>query len=380
MKVLLLSPFFFPEPISTGKYNAELAKGLADAGHSVDVASAHPIYPQWKVQPTAEQLAGIRTTRGGRFLRFPSNPLLRRAVLELWYLWFVFVYLLRRRKAYDKIIAVFPPSLFMLAVRLLAGRVPVIGIVHDLQGVYAQRESSLLKRSLFSLIKYVESFGFRACEELVFLSQEMRDTSIKEYGLDPTTCHIHYPFVTTRSSKSRNALESLLDPRFKHVIYSGALGEKQAPDQLAQLLERLAAKDIQTHIFSQGPEYDRLRSHYSKIQFHPLVDQEDLEELLARSTIQVIPQVEGSSGGSLPSKLPNLLAAKCKILCISDENSEISNILNMYSKAAVSSSWDIPHLVSVAENLLTASAGDRAQDKALLSKFTLDVLVARICN
>lgn len=378
MKLLLLSPFFYPEPISTGKYNTELAKGLVAAGHEVEVASAHPIYPQWKVNPSTAQLPGVAATRGGLYLWFPRNPLLRRAVLELWYLWFVFVFLLGRRNRYDKIIAVFPPSLFMLAVRLLAHRVPVVGIVHDLQGVYAQREPSLIKRLVFGAIKRVEAFSFRRCESLIFLSQEMMDTSVAEYELDSAACYIHYPFVTTDATPIRDSLDAILSSNNKHIVYSGALGEKQAPDKLAQLLARLATDEVQVHIFSQGPEFERLKKQHAEIFFHPLVDQEDLQELLSRSSIQIIPQIEGSSGGSLPSKLPNLLAANCKILCISDDSSELARILGNYSKAAVSSTWDMSYLEALVDKLLQVHGPQTDEDKELLSKFKLSSLVARI--
>ena len=42
MKILILSPFFFPEPISTGKFNTALAKALRDKGMEVTVICSHP--------------------------------------------------------------------------------------------------------------------------------------------------------------------------------------------------------------------------------------------------------------------------------------------------------------------------------------------------
>jgi hypothetical protein len=47
-RLLLLSPFFFPEPISTGRYNTFLVQALVDKGVHVDVICFHPLYPNWR--------------------------------------------------------------------------------------------------------------------------------------------------------------------------------------------------------------------------------------------------------------------------------------------------------------------------------------------
>jgi hypothetical protein len=133
--ILLLSPFFFPEPISTGKYNAVIAKELSKEVNSIDVLGAHPIYPKWKIEPTDKQLDGITAIRGGRWLKFPNNVLLRRAVLEIWFCLFVFFKIITSGKKYTHIVAIFPPSLFMLCVPFLSKKAKLIGIVHDLQGI-----------------------------------------------------------------------------------------------------------------------------------------------------------------------------------------------------------------------------------------------------
>jgi colanic acid biosynthesis glycosyl transferase WcaI len=65
MKTLFLSPFFFPEHISTGKYNTCLAKALVLAGHDVTVVVSHPIYPNWCAEISNAALPKIEIIRGG---------------------------------------------------------------------------------------------------------------------------------------------------------------------------------------------------------------------------------------------------------------------------------------------------------------------------
>jgi colanic acid biosynthesis glycosyl transferase WcaI len=85
-RLLLLSPFFFPEPISTGRYNTFLVQALVDKGVHVDVICFHPLYPNWRPRRSNKGLNGARISRGGAWMRFPKNNLLRRAVLEAGFL------------------------------------------------------------------------------------------------------------------------------------------------------------------------------------------------------------------------------------------------------------------------------------------------------
>ena len=77
MNILLLSPFFYPEPISTGKYNTDFVKELAKKGHKVTVVCSHPIYPNWKVKKSYSNLNGVEIIRGGKFIKYPKNKMLR---------------------------------------------------------------------------------------------------------------------------------------------------------------------------------------------------------------------------------------------------------------------------------------------------------------
>lgn len=379
--ILLLSPFFYPEPISTGKYNTILLQEICHEVDSSDVMCAHPIYPKWQVEVTSKQLNGVTALRGGAWLKFPSNPLLRRAVLELWFFFYVSFRLALNKKKYSHLVPIFPPSLFMLLVPLLSRKSKVVGIVHDLQSVYAKRDASLIKRFIFGAIKLVEARAFKNCEKLIFLSENMKTVAMSEYNLDETKCFVHYPFVTVDQFCNTNSLEQIIPNEVTSLVYSGALGEKQAPKKLAEFMSYAITNNpnLKAYIFSQGPDFEKLKNDYPSINFHSLVDEDDLPELLMRSSIQILPQETGTSDGSLPSKLPNLLASKCKILCITDRGSELVQILESYSRALVTNSWDKVELTQFSETLLMQESSD-SDDKALLNMFTKKALIKRILD
>ena len=378
--VLILSPFFFPEPISTGKYNTLLASSLNDEGFDVDVLCCHPLYPKWVVEKTVVQLKGTNAIRGGGWLRFPSNTYLRRAILEVWYLLFVFNKLVVRKGKYSHVIVIFPPSLFMMCVPFFVKKAKLIGIVHDLQGIYAGNESNTVKKIIFRLIKRVEKVSFNSCDKLIFLSEDMKRVAENVYDLDAVRNVVRYPFVTIDKFVNNSKLSGTIADGQNTIVYSGALGEKQAPLKLASFMSAFVSKnsDFKAYIFSQGPEYEILRKEFSNISFFPLVDESDLPELLLRSTIQVLPQESGTSDGSLPSKLPNLLASECKILCITDPGSELVRILNGYSLSTVSHVWDNESLIDEAEMLLKSKKVEK--DNNLLKRFTKQALIKTIIH
>jgi len=375
-KILILSPFYYPEKISTGKYNTYLSNELIGKGNDVDVICSYPIYPEWKVGAVDTELEGIKVVRGGKWLVFPRSQILRRAVLELWYMVFVLSKWKVWRNRYDIIVPIFPPSLFFLIVSKFSfDGTKLIGIVHDLQGIYATYKGGRVRSFVFKAIAAVERKTFKGCDKLIFLSNRMRREAVERYSLDDQKSFVHYPFVTINEFNDNGRLIDIIDNEQLTLVYSGALGEKQAPEKLLSYMQRVLDADgeVNAYIFSHGPVFERLKSNckHNRVKFLPLVAEDDLPELILRSTVQIVPQEIGTSDGSLPSKLPNLLAAGGKIVCITDKDSELVTLLADYSKSVVSTSWEDASLVDDTVALLHDSEGSSEKDEGLLRKFSI---------
>jgi hypothetical protein len=189
---------------------------------------------------------------------------------------------------------------------------------------------------LRACIRWVERRSFANCDRLIFLSHSMAERAIRDYDLRRDICSVHYPFQTlpTHKTKITSTLEQTLPATCLNVVYSGALGDKQSPDELLRFMVDVQRRysNAQCHIFSAGPHFERLKHAFQGrvdcyVNFHPLVDEEELGELYARSAVQIIPQAGGTADGALPSKLPNLLAAGVPVFAICDEDSEVARIL-----------------------------------------------------
>ena len=362
LSILTFSPFFYPEPISTGKYNTHVAKALVSEGCSVEVIASYPFYPEWRPKRSAESLEGVRIYRGGSLFPYSKSMIIRRIQLELGFtLHAVRQFLFKRNK--DIVIPIFPPIIFFFFINLLiAKRTKKIGIVHDLLSVMAQFSGTFPKKTLMKIIRFLEKRVFLSCRKLIFVSKSMANHAISEYGLDPSKVLVCYPFVTLEKRDSANALKSLFPSEYKHIVYSGAIGEKQNPYCLLRLFQAIIQKrtDVLCHIFSGGPIFERLKiantPNSDRVLFHDLVQEGDLYELYLRSDIQIIPQKEGSSEGAIPSKLPNIISAGVPVFGISDPASELSELIRESGVGFCADSWDIDTLAVELNNFLEISS------------------------
>ncbi len=352
-RIILISPFFYPELISTGKANQHLAEALVAEGHGVTAVCSHPLYPAWVPTRSRSSIEGIKILRGGAWVRYPKAMPLRRLLLEAWFAVYALRRMVRLRDQADVVVSVLPPSLFAFFLdRLLPRTVRRVAVVHDLQGVLAAQKQSLPRRAIIRLIHAVESRAFRSQDLCIFFSSDMARVAQSSYHLDPTRVAVQYPFVTLPRTEdflvdAPRRLAAIFPPEKLHVVYSGALGYKQNSQQLVAFLQAAAVRhpEVQFHVLSGGPFFDELSVRYRRLQgprveFHPLVAEQDLAELYTRSAIQIIPQAEGTEAAALPSKLPNLLAAGVHLLAICGADSEVGRLIQQAGTGSIVERWD----------------------------------------
>jgi glycosyltransferase involved in cell wall biosynthesis len=278
---------------------------------------------------------------------------------------------------------------FLIVVSLLPPSVKKVGIVHDLQGILGLSGGGWLKRALYRLVHAVEMRAFRSCDTLVVLSRGIAAKIVDEYKLQSDRVLVCYPFVTVRSAARIGMnLADKFPEGFQHVVYSGALGRKQNPYGLFDFFRAAVSQfpQVHFHLFSDGPIFEELQKRHlscpvDRISFHQLVSEADLEELYARSNVQLIPQLENTSEACLPSKLPNILAMGCAILAICPPETELANILQQAACGVTADSWDLDALMQKLRQVLDqAKSQSRQQRQALAAplletQFSLGLLL-----
>lgn len=382
--ILIISPFFFPEPISTGKFNTDFAISLKDKGHNVTILCYHPFYPDWKIKKNKSELEGIKIIRGGKNLVFSKKTIVRRIVLEFSFAFFILRNIKKHQKNKDIIIPVFPPSFaFYSILPFLNKKIQKVGMVHDLQEIYSIGKKGFINKIVHFFIHKIEKKCYRSCNKLVFLSKEMKDHAKDLYNLIEKKLEVQYPFITI-NDKLTNDLDYIFNKNFKNIVYSGALGEKQNPYKLYEFFNyaSLEMENTYFHFFSEGDEINKLKKENtnSKIFFHPLVNRENLVELYHKSDVQVIPQKEGTSKGSLPSKLPNILASQCKVLLITDANSELEKLFIDNNLDFVTNSWNTNSLVECLKEILNKDVNFIHQNQIAKNFFTIDKMIQKVLS
>ncbi|MCG1035342.1 glycosyltransferase [Polaribacter sargassicola] len=381
-KILVLSPFFYPEPISTGKFNTDFVTGLVKKGHNVTVLCFHPFYPSWKVKKSTKELEGVEIVRGGKNLFYTNKTIFRRLILEFGFAFFVLRKLRKHQKGKDIIMPIFPPSFaFYFSLPFFNRNIQKVGMVHDLQEVYSNGKSGFINKVIRFFIHHIEKKCYQNCDKLVFLSNEMKNEAKKLYNLIDKKLEVQYPFITLTDNIT-NDLGELLDENKINIIYSGALGEKQNPNILYDFFNKASSKisNAEFYFFSEGETIKKLKklNNNKKIHFHNLVDKENLEELYGRSSVQIIPQKENTSKGSLPSKLPNLLASGCKVLVITDSKSEIEQFFTDNNLDMIATSWNIDLLIKKLQLLVKKSIDVEHQKQVAKNMFTIDKMILKV--
>ncbi len=394
-QILIVSPFFYPELISTGRANQHLAEAFVAEGHGVTVVCSHPLYPTWVPMASDAQIEGMTILRGGAGVRYPKAMPLRRMVLEAWFALFAARRVLHFRRQAHVVVSILPPSLYVLFLDfLIPTRVRRVAVVHDLQGVLAAQEKSLARRAIIRMIHAVESRVFRSQDLCIFFSSDMARIAQRSYGLDPAKIAVQYPSITLPAFPESigvlpggGRLGTLFPAEKLHVVYSGALGFKQNSQQLVAFLQAAAERnpDVQFHVLSGGPFFDDLRSSYKqrpgpRVQFHPLVAEQELAELYARSAIQIIPQSEGTESAALPSKLPNLLAAGVHLLAICSKGSEVERMIRVAGTGSIATRWDEELFLAKLDEALEVVRREpasvrRARVQPLLDQFSITNMV-----
>lgn len=375
-RVLIISPFFYPEPISTGKYNTDLAINLVKQGHEVHVWCYHPFYPDWKIKKSTKQLKNIVINRGGLYVPFFGKQLIDRFILEISFLFFLFFQKSRTKHAFDNVVFVSPPSLSIFLLKTFKKAKQKVIIVHDLQFIHL--ESKI--KSLAKIVFWFEKKFLSDATKVIFLSTEMKNYFDFSSNKRDVKTFVQLPFVNIKKKQ----LDKLLLKQGVNIVYSGALGAKQSPNKLMSLFDYVAKKepDWNFYVISSGAHFKLINGKNNKknIHFMPLVSVEELYQLYNESTIQIIPQAEGSSAGSLPSKLPNLIFSKTKILAITDFNSDLEAMLNKYPNSKVINNWEEKLFYKSVRALVKQKTYDSSKeiDEICTDYFSIDSLIDKI--
>lgn len=330
MKILLYGINFAPELTGIGKYTGEMAEWLAHQGHSVEVVTAPPYYPEWRVhddyiswrwvREVWGKAANIRVTRCPLWVPAKVTGKTRLLHLASFALTSLPALISAAFRKPDALILVVP-SLATAPAALLVARlwdIPIWLHVQDFE-VDAMLAMDMVGGGgrLRRWALAAESWLLRRFDRTSSISPNMVARLI-EKGVSPERV-VEFPNWVDLDAiyplTGDNSLRAALGVQRNEIciLYSGNMGEKQGIEVVVEAARLLVDRPEFRFVFcGTGSALQRLQQAaqgLKNVAWHPLQPLEKLNELLNAADIHVLPQRAEAADLVMPSKLTGMLAS-----------------------------------------------------------------------
>lgn len=352
MKILIYSINSPPELVGIGKYNAEMANWLKQAGHEVKVITAYPYYPNWQVFKgyksfiwTLDVINNVPYIRCPVWV--PSSPNgLKRIIHLLSFALSSFPSLFKQLFWKPDIIFTTEPPMFTMPAALLFAKLTGARTVLHIQDyeVDAAFSLGLIKnKRIQKLILNFERWFIARFDFVSTISEKMIEKAISK-GVDPINIILFRNWVDLSLFKSvclHN--DKILSYRAKLnipenaivALYSGNMGLKQGLQILADVaemlnLDRTMLNPIHFIFCGNGPAKKDLVEqckYFNFIHFLDLVSADEFIVLLKLADVHLLPQRADAEDLVMPSKLGAILASGRPVLACANEGTELSQVL-----------------------------------------------------
>ena len=346
MKILINSINYSPELVGIGKYTAEMAKWLTEAGHNVKVVTAPPYYPEWKAfkgYSTLRYKSEIidNTTVIRCPLWIPAKPTGFKRIIHLasFALTAFPVMIWNGLFWRPDIVFVVEPPIACVPGALLAG-----WLSHSKKWLHIQDfevdaafDLEILKsKKLRVWISSVETFLMRRFDIVSTISLRMKE-KLKQKGVNEESRLLFENWVETDkiyplTVQSPLRFELNLPKDRLIILYSGNMGEKQGLEIIIRAAEELRDReDIYFVLCGAGSLKDKLETlsrDLNNICFLPLQPLEKLNELLNLAYLHLLPQKSGVEDLVMPSKLTNMMASGKPVIATVMPQTQVANVLD----------------------------------------------------
>jgi colanic acid biosynthesis glycosyl transferase WcaI len=315
-RILIWSPNYAPEPTGIPPLVTDTAEWFALRGHSVDVVTAVPNYPERRVHAEyrgvlfrSETMNGVRLHRSWLRSR-PERSFVDKALYELTISTFALPNALRLARRADVVVCVIPTLLaaayageiartfrkrLVLWVQdLVLAAAPAVGV-----GPFATRVLSAARR--------VEQRAARAADLIVVCSPGFREYLVAG-GAEPNRIETIYNWADVDRIMPRAPQTNGGPVRF---LYAGNLGYTQGFETLVDAT-RIAGEGVHVQVVGAGnavETVERLSAAVPNMEVRPPVKRSHYPELLASADVHLVIQRRISASANLPSKIATSMAS-----------------------------------------------------------------------
>jgi colanic acid biosynthesis glycosyl transferase WcaI len=337
-RILVWSPNYAPELTGIPPLVTDACEWLATRGHSVDVVTAMPNYPQRRIVDgyrgalwSSEQSAGVSLYRSWLRVR-PEETFIDKALYEFSFAACSLPRVARRLTSADVLLCVVPSLLSASAAATIRALLPpkqrprLVLWVQDLvlSGALTLDDLGTRSRRALSAAGRLERAAARAADRIVVCSPEF-GKYFTARGVQPESIETIYNWVDVDWIQPAPAPEHART-RF---LYAGNLGYSQGFDTLVDGAI-WAGAGVELEIVGDGnaaAEVRRLAARSDRVRVLPPVPREQFPGLLASADAHVVVQRGVSAGANFPSKISSYLASGRPIVASIDPSTAAAALL-----------------------------------------------------
>ncbi|GAA2081849.1 glycosyltransferase [Microbacterium hatanonis] len=330
--VTLLGINYPPEPTGISPYTGAMALGLAHNERRIEVVTAHPHYPEWKIREgygqwsRREHLDGVAVTRLRHYV--PMKPTgVRRLLSEISF----GLRLVAARWRRPDAIVLISPALFSSAfaavrARIFHRRTPVVVWVQDLYtlGLSETGQGSGLTGRI---IRVVEGWLLRRADRVVVIHERFarrvsEDFFVPRDRIEVVRNWTHLPPMPVVDREAARRALGWGDETI--VLHAGNMGVKQGLENVlaaARLADKSGAS-IRFVLMGNGGEKARLSKDGAGIgalQFLPPLPDDEFAQALIAADVLLVNEKPGVAEMAVPSKLTSYFSTGRPVLAATDE-------------------------------------------------------------
>lgn len=335
LRITILGLNYAPEPTGNAPYTTSLAEGLVAAGHSVQVITGYPHYPNWQRDPEytgwkrIEVINGVTVKRLRHYV--PRKPsLVNRMHMELSF----GLRLMFARWGKPDAVLVVSPALFSSGMAIARAKLrpsrPAVGLwVQDIysRGIVETRSGGGLVATLMGKF---ESAILKGADGVTAIHDRFRQYMVESLAVAPDRIRVirnwtHLPAAPkTGQAEMRARLNWAPDDIV--VLHAGNMGKKQGLENVIDAARIAEARDSQVRFVLMGdgnqrPRLEEMAAGLRRIDFVDPLPDGDFQIALSAADFLLVNELPGVKDMAVPSKLTSYFNAGVPVIAATDDGS-----------------------------------------------------------
>jgi glycosyltransferase involved in cell wall biosynthesis len=370
-KILKMSPYFYPEQVSSSHMTRDLNEELFRFGYTIE--NYVPTPSRGITKALRDKYKGIKLeelddghTIVHRFFMFPEgkNPL-QRAIR------YILVNLVQYKKGsqaegIDLIYAgSTPPTQGLLCAKVKRKLVKRYGhnvpFVFNLQDIFPDSLVNAKMTHKGSLIwkmgRKIEDYAYRNADIIITISEDFKENILAK-GVPESKIKVIPNWVNTENVYAVNRDDNILfhkyhlDPSLFYICYSGNIGHSQNLELLLSVAKRIREELPSVHfvLIGEGAAKEETKQKIESekidnITMLPFQDYSLIPHVFSLGDAGLIISKPGVGGSSVPSKTWSIMAAERPIIASFDINSELAKLITISETGIVADAGDEAALI-----------------------------------